>query len=334
LHLATAEVRGAPYTKDAEYFADRVDALTGGTVRVEVDYEAIPWTPASEERLTTMVQQGETELAFVPPRIFDTLGITGFEALQTPLLIDSPELAGEVATSDIATSMLDGLADDGLVGLGLVYEGLRRPLATNGAVTRATDFEGLTIRVPPSDLTDRIFTALGAVPDHGVSHFVSTTGTPYPLVETELALADTDYSNASTVTANLTFFPKYQAILANPDALDNLTDAQQQAIRDAAADTAAASVQMTSDEQDLAETYCESSGDLVFAPAGELSAMRAKLQPVVDSLRRDHGTAEAIEAIEELKSTTTVPRFILPPACLPPTGDGARLPSPPAAPTP
>ena len=207
LHLATAENRGVPYAKDVEYFADRVDALTEGAVRVEVDYEVIPWTPSSEQTITAMVQDGETELAFVPPRVFDTLGVTGLEALQTPLLIDSPELAGAVATSDIGANMLTGLTKDGLVGLGLVYEGLRRPLALNGSVTRATDFEGLTVRVPVSDLSDRIFRSLGAVPDHGASHVVDTTGHPYPLVETEFALADTDFPGGGTVTANVVFFP-------------------------------------------------------------------------------------------------------------------------------
>ncbi|HKE70907.1 MAG TPA: hypothetical protein VKB55_16725 [Nocardioidaceae bacterium] len=334
LHLATAESSSAPYAADVERFADRVAALTDGSVRVEIDYEVIDYTTASERRITDMVRAGGTDLALVPPRAFDTAGITGFEALQSPLLIDTPELAGAVATSHLAGDMLSGLSDQGLVGLGLVYEGMRRPLALNGSVTRASDFEGLLVRVPPSNLSDRMFVALGAVADHGASHTISTTGAPYPLVETELAIADNDFPKESTLTANIAFFPKYDAIVADPDAFGRLTDGQQQALRQAAADTVSGSLETTSGEEQLAATYCETGGALAFAPPAELTAIRAKVQPVVDSLREDPATAQAIEAIEALKQTTAAPMFSVPAACHPPTGDGAQLPSPPAAPTP
>ena len=169
-----------------------------------------------------MVQEGEVDLALIPTRVFDTMGISGFEALQTPLLIDTAELAGAVAASDVATTMLTGLGDHGLVGLGLIFEGLRRPMALNGAVDQASDFEGLLVRVPASNVSDRVFEALGAVPDHGEDHLVATNGEPYPLVETELELADTEFAPGSTVTSGLVLFPKYGALLADPDALDDL----------------------------------------------------------------------------------------------------------------
>ena len=125
LHLATPENPDAPYADDVRFFARRVRDLTDGEVDVRLDFEAIPWTPASEGKLFEMVQDGTTELALVPPRAFDTVGVTGFEALQAPMLIDSPELAGAVATSDLAGDLLDSLGEYGVVGLGLAYEGLR-----------------------------------------------------------------------------------------------------------------------------------------------------------------------------------------------------------------
>ena len=104
--------------------------LTEGSVTVTLQLEAdAPWSPQSEQRVTAMVKDGTTDLAMVPPRVFDTIGIHGFEALQTPMLIDSAELAGAITTGDIGSGMLADLPDQGLVGLGLVYDGLRRPLA-------------------------------------------------------------------------------------------------------------------------------------------------------------------------------------------------------------
>jgi TRAP-type transport system periplasmic protein len=334
LHLATTEAQGAPYTEDLERFTARVEDLTDGEVRLEVDDQLIPWTPTSERTVTEMVQDGDVDLALIPTRVFDTMGISGFEALQAPMLIDSPELAAAVASSDIAGTMLEGLDRHGLVGLGLVFEGLRRPMALNGAITGAGDFEGRLVRVPASDVSDRVFEALGAVPDHGADHLVATNGEPYALVETELEVADTDYSPGSTTTIDLVLFPKYGALLAQPDVLGDLTDEQVDAVRQAAEDTVAAAAQTIADEQELAATYCEVAGDLIEAPASGLQSIERRLRTVVDELRQDARTATAIRAIEGLKESTVAPAFRTPSACSPLTGDGARLPSAPAAPTP
>jgi TRAP-type C4-dicarboxylate transport system substrate-binding protein len=334
LHLATPENSDAPYADDVRFFARRVGELSDGRVDVRIDFQAIPWTPASEGALFEMVRDGKTELALVPPRAFDTVGVTDFEALQGPMLIDSPELAGAVATSDLTRDLLDGLEEHGVVGLGLAYEGLRRPLALNGALARVSDFEGLLIRVPSSNLSDRIMRALGAIPDRGASHVNATTGDPYPLAETELALASTTFPDGGTVTANMVFFPKYDALLVNADTFAHLADDQADALRRAAADTVARSLQTTQDEEDLASAFCADGGHLVEAPDDEVDAMRAAVQPVLAELQQDPGTRTAIEEIESLARATKAPSFTMPPACLPPTGDAARLPSETPAPTP
>jgi TRAP-type C4-dicarboxylate transport system substrate-binding protein len=334
LHLATPENPDAPYADDVRFFAGRVRDLTDGEVAVRIDFQAIRWTPESEGKLFKMVRDGGTDLALVPPRAFDTVGVTGFEALQAPMLIDSPEVAGAVATSDLANELLDGLEEHGVVGLGLAYEGLRVPLALNGAVTRVSDFGGLLIRVPSSDLSDRIMRALRAVPDRGASHVVATTGASYPLVETELALAPTNFPDGGTVTSNMVFFPKYDALLANADAFDRLAGDQAEALRRVAAETVARSVQTVEDEQELASTLCADGGHVVEAPADEVEAMRTALQPVLDDLRKDPATRVAIDRIATLAETTQAPAFTMPPACLPPSGDAARLPSQTPAPTP
>ncbi len=336
LRLATVENASAPYADEVRSFADRVMELSDGSVGVELDFEVIPWTPTSEQTIIGMVREGKVDMAFVPTRAFDTIGVSTFEPLQAPMLIDSPELAGAVATDDIARGMLEGLGDEDLIGLGLVYEGLRRPLAMNGAVVRESDFEGRITRVVPSELSDRVLAALGATPDHGQSHVVATNGDPYVLAESEFDLG-TGFPAGSTVTANVVFFPKLNAILVNPAAFDRLTDDQRRAVRQAGVDTVAASVQTTADDQDAAAALCESGRHVVLAPGGEVEAMRAELETITDQLRADSASARAIDAIETLKASTSAASFALPPACLPPTGDGARLPEPPkppAAPTP
>lgn len=334
IRLATAENATAPYAASVRDFADRVGRLTGGGVRVDIDFEAIRWTQASEATLTRMVRDGRLDLALVPPRVFDTVGIPEFAALQTPMLIDTPELAGAVATGEVGEKLLAGLGDDGLVGLGLVYEGLRRPLATNGAVTRADQFRGLPIRVSPSGVGDQLFRALGAVPDHSDNHATDSSGKPFVLVETEFQLAGTDFPTGSTMTANLVFFPKYDALLANSVAFHRLTDAQQQAVRRAARETAEGSASTTEDDEAAAARFCEIGGQVVLAPPDQLDAARRLLSPVTAELRTKTETAATVTAIEALKTTVNAPTWTLPAACHQPSGDGARLPSEPPAPQP
>ena len=209
LHL-TVENASAPYADDVRSFADRVMELSDGTVGVELDFEVIPWTPTSEQTIIGMVREGKVDMAFVPTRAFDTIGVSTFEPLQAPMLIDSPELAGAVATDDIARGMLEALGDEDLIGLGLVYEGLRRPLTMNGAVVRESDFEGRITRVMPSELSDRVLAALEQH-DRGQSHVVATNGDPYVLAESEFDLG-TGFPVGSTVTANVVFFPKLSTI--------------------------------------------------------------------------------------------------------------------------
>ena len=326
LQLATVEDADAEYIDDARRFADEVGVLTNGSVTVTLLLEAdAPWSPESEQRVTAMTKAGTTELAMVPPRVFDTIGIHGFEPLQTPFLIDSPELAGAITTGDIATGMLAELEQQGLVGLGLVYDGLRRPLAPHGALTAADQFDGLLIRVPISGMTFDMFSALGAVADAGANHRTATTGELYPAMETQLDIAASDYPVGSTVTANVVFFPKFNVLLANPAAFARLSSDQQGALRRAATDTVAAAVATTADDEAMAQSFCEGGRRVVMAAGSEVGAMRARVAPLVTRLRSDPATHRAVSAIEHLAGTLTIPPYRLPPACAPRTGDGAPL---------
>ena len=335
LRLATVENAGAEYIDAVRGFAAEVARLTGGSVTIQLNLEAdFPWTAHSEQVVTDMVRNGRTDLALVPPRVFDTVGIHGFEALQTPMLIDSPELAGAITTGSIAADLLAGLSGDGLIGLGLFYDGLRRPLAVHGAVTTAGQFDTLLIRVPISGVAFEMFRALGAVPDGGTSHAVATTGARYPAAETQLEIADSDFPAGSTITANMVFYPKFNALLANPGAFNRLTRAQQDALRQAASATAAGAVDTTADDEARAETFCEGGGHVVLAAESEIEKMQATFEPVVDRLLADPASGPLIREIETLKVAVATPGYRLPPACAPRSGDGAKLPTTPPPPSP
>ena len=61
-------------------------------------------------------------------RAFDEVGVTSFQPLAAPLLIDSAELERRVLRDDLSRRALAGLERLGLVGLGMLPTELRRPI--------------------------------------------------------------------------------------------------------------------------------------------------------------------------------------------------------------
>ena len=74
--------------------------------------------------------------------MFDTLGVTGFQALKAPMLIDSYPLQQAVIASDIPGEMLAGLDELGVSGIAVLADGLRKPIAVKHPVLGLGDCAG------------------------------------------------------------------------------------------------------------------------------------------------------------------------------------------------
>ena len=78
-----------------------------------------------DQKVARMVVAGELDMGLIPTRAWDTEGVTSLRALNAPFLITSDELAAQVASSELAGTMLAGLDTVGVTGLALLPEGLR-----------------------------------------------------------------------------------------------------------------------------------------------------------------------------------------------------------------
>jgi TRAP-type C4-dicarboxylate transport system substrate-binding protein len=229
--------------------------------------------------------------------------------------------------------MLAALEPHGLVGLGLVYEGLRHPVAYSGALDEVGDFDGLPIRVPASRASVALFEALGARPVHSSDYAYDDQGGPIYAAESDFAwLAQTSLPAPSRRGAS--FFPKYLVLTAPQDVFERLTTAQQDVLRRAAATTVEQAVETGADEERRAAEYCEGGGSVRVASDAFRTALRARLAPVERALRQEADTRRWMEQISAIKDGLRPEPFRLPAPCAPLTGDGARLPSPPPAPMP
>src|SRR5664279_4639150 len=129
LTLGSRDSGSDPDTPIAEYFAAQVDELSSGRLRVHVILDAAgDDVPDTEMRIARMVRDGKLDLGWIGARVWDELGVTSFQALQAPFLIDNYALLDQVTSGPLAHEMLAGLTGKGVVGLALVPELLRHPV--------------------------------------------------------------------------------------------------------------------------------------------------------------------------------------------------------------
>src|SRR2546430_8589645 len=100
-------------------FVRRVSELSHGALRIKVMGGYGGGVPAAEQQTIQAVEAGKADLGSVGTRVLDTLGVTSFQALSAPMLIDSYPLERAVVASAIPGKMLKGLDKIHVVGLGV-----------------------------------------------------------------------------------------------------------------------------------------------------------------------------------------------------------------------
>ena len=125
-----------------EPFAEAVATSTGGTVTVRFEDAVHVGDAAYESAIIDDVAAGTYDLAWVAPRPWHAKGVTTFDALMAPFLVDSYALQQAVLESDLERDMLAGLDGTGLVGLGILPGPLRRVAMAEGGFRAPDDLRG------------------------------------------------------------------------------------------------------------------------------------------------------------------------------------------------
>ena len=167
LRLAISDEKGYPSEPLMLEFIDQVKKLSNGEITIKPIWNAGKKTENGfEAGVIQLVRDGKADLGLAASRAWDTADITSFQALQAPFLITSDGLAEAVATSEIASRMLDSLTKYSIVGLTLWPEDLRHPFSTlvDKPILSPADFIGRNIRVPKSMASEKLVEALGGTP--------------------------------------------------------------------------------------------------------------------------------------------------------------------------
>lgn len=308
------------YTPAVVEFVNRVEKLSGGNLRVEAVNE---WgTPAAdaEQQVVRDVSDGEIDLGWVGTRVFDTLGVTSFQALTAPMLIDSYALEDAVIESGITDQMMQRLDTLGVVGLGVLPDGLRKPIGVTGPIFGPAHWRGMTFGTLRSNVQVEAIRALGARPAQ-VNWTQREEGLRNGTIqgfETSIWIHDHNpvlKHLAPYVTTNVTLWPQMDVILANPARLEGLSAEQRGWLETAAQDAAHSTSLADTDAQALASS-CEIGARFAEASDADLAALEAAFAPVYAMLEQHPQTKAFIERIEALKqSTPPEPELSIPAGC-------------------
>jgi TRAP-type C4-dicarboxylate transport system substrate-binding protein len=285
-----------------QVFADEVVRRSDRTLRIKFVPEWRGGDPDAERGTIEDVKAGKVDMAWVGARVFDRLGVRNFQALLAPLLVDTYELEDRVFASGITTSMVDGVKELGVVGIGVLPGQMRRLLGVSHPFLRPSDFDGQVIGGAKNELAGRTFRALGAtleaLPVGGSLEGLDGTET-----HLEGIWSNRYNKNAKYVGANVNLWPRPLVIFAGKSVFESLTPQQQAVLRDAA--TAAvpeALAAARAEDDEAALKLCRRGLTFAVASQSELAELRTALEPVYAELRADAETKSKIDAITKLKS--------------------------------
>ncbi|GAB3062014.1 hypothetical protein GCM10027053_25510 [Intrasporangium mesophilum] len=300
------ENTNVPPPAQLQAFADEVAKRSHETVKIVFVESPHAADPELESQLVNDVRQGTVDLAWVGPRVFDTFGVTSFQPLLAPMLIDSEQLEGRVFDSGIPDQMLADITKVGVVGVGVTPGPLRRPLSKGEPLTSPDAFRGKVFGINSSKLTERAFAQLGATTKH--------LGAGPPLdtidgIDMQVGLIWLNHyedRGAKSIVGNLNLWPRPLTIIAAPKSWSRLTPGQQQILTDAAQATRAAALDASRAEDTAnAADLCKSGMTITAATPAQLAQFRTAFQPVYDQIAATNPTNKArLQQIQGLKDAT------------------------------
>lgn len=147
-----------PTTLGAKRFAELVEERTDGRIRIVVQAEG---EMGAEMEVIQQMQYGGIDFARVSLSQL-AVYIPELNVLQMPYLYEDSEHMWKVLDGDIGAEFLEGVSDNGLIGLSWYDAGARNFYNSKYPITCLEDMAGMRIRVQESELMADMVEALGA----------------------------------------------------------------------------------------------------------------------------------------------------------------------------
>jgi TRAP-type C4-dicarboxylate transport system substrate-binding protein len=292
---------------EVQRFADEVSRLSNGKLRVAFQ-EGHPLDQHNNElAIIRDVQAGRVDLGWVGSRAWSAVGVTSFEALNAPLLIDDYALEEKVMDSAIPGEMLRGLSSLGLVGLGVLPGPMEKPLGIAKALVTPNDFRGLKIGITESEVAGETMRALGAgakpLPSGGLGPVTGLKGLDGAAMYANGIYGTNYHLVAKYLSTNINLWPRPIVLFTSKKAFASLAPAERAWLREAARDAIPhALVAVRAGDREAVSGLCSRGLKLVAATAADLSRLRAAVAPVYADLEQEPETRSFIESITQMRA--------------------------------
>ena len=298
--LTLAEIYEDPPAQSTAWIK-AVQDPSHGSIRIELKNSWHAHEAGNEVQTIRDVERGKVDMAWVGARAMDRVGVTSFQALLAPMLVDSYDLETSVFQDGIPAQMLTGVEAAGVVGIGVLPGPMRKVMGIAKPFLTPADFAGARIADQDSALVQLTLHTLGAtaVPFTGGTKLPGVDGYEQQME----SIAGNHYDAvAKFTTANLNLWPRPLVIIMGKGAWAKLSGLQRDTLRKAA-DAAlqpAIDTSRLGDEQAL-PVLCRGGMTLPTALPPQLDALRAAVDPVYAALRRDASTKKWLDQIQALK---------------------------------
>jgi tripartite ATP-independent transporter DctP family solute receptor len=160
LRVATLLPPGYPPSRAWEHVARRVDELSGGRMKLELE---IPFTGGSELELLLRVRSGELDMVSVTTFVAGTL-LPLAQLFDLPFVFDDIRDAHAVLDGPLGRHVLDSFGSFGLSGMAYFENGMRHFTNNLRPIERPTDIKRMRVRIQDSVVYLALMHAFGATP--------------------------------------------------------------------------------------------------------------------------------------------------------------------------
>jgi TRAP-type C4-dicarboxylate transport system substrate-binding protein len=287
-------------------FASEVSRRSHGTIRIVIENRWRDGQTKIETKLIHDVQAGRVDMGWVGTRAWDALGITSFDALHLPFLVDSYQLEQAVLESPLPARMLATLERLRLVGIGILPGGLRYVVGVRKPIDRPADFRRLRFGTTSAGAAIATFRLLGArpVPFFKPKSVRGVDGFDFPITYFEANGYDLQ---ARYVTTNLAFWPRPLVLFVNRHVYERLAPAQRTLLHVAARAAIGSARQFTrgAEQKAMAALCLRGRTRFVRASRAALESLRTTVKPVLAAVNTETRGYET--AIEQMKRHVAAP---------------------------
>jgi TRAP-type transport system periplasmic protein len=299
LRFAFSLAKDHPLGIGAQKFADAVAAKSGGKIKVKLFPAAVL---GGDPQNLSSIRGGTLDFTSMATGLLASID-KQFMVFDFPFLLNNAQEAYALSDSAVGTKMLNDLAQYGIVGLGIWDLGFRNMTNSKRPIYRAEDVQGLKMRVIASPIYLDLFKLLGANP------LPMTFGEVYGALESR-AIDGQDNPVSVIESAKFAEVQKYLSLtkhvytgmpfLMSKKTWDSMSEAERNLIREAADEAKIEQRKANLAKESEAINVLRKSMQVNELSPAEVTRLREKVRPVVDTYTREAGSAVVQQVNAEL----------------------------------